>query len=66
MAKLQVTGDDIRKMNDQEWLEYRKNSWLRKREYYASDMPEYYLPNKNSYAKYLDTLAKRIEKRESK
>ncbi len=66
MAKLLITGEDIRKMNDKEWLEYRKKSWIRKREYYAKEMPEYYLPNKDSYAKYLDALSERIKKRESK
>ncbi len=60
--KLQTTGDDIRKMSNEEWQEYRRKSWLRKREYYNQDIPNYYLPNKDTYANYLDNLQKRISK----
>ncbi len=60
--KLQTTGDDIRKMSNAEWQEYRRKSWLRKREYYNQDIPNYYLPNKDTYANYLDNLQKRISK----
>lgn len=62
--KLQITGADIRKMTEEEWQEYRKKSWLRKREYYSQDLPNYYLQNKDTYANYLDMLQKRIDKRE--
>ncbi len=64
--KLQTSGDDIRKMTEEQWKEYRLKSWLRKREYYNQDIPNYYLPNKDSYAKYLDNVQKRIERRENK
>ncbi len=62
VSKLQTTGDDIRKMSNEEWQEYRRKSWLRKREYYNQDIPNYYLPNKDTYANYLDNLQKRISK----
>lgn len=62
--KLQTTGEDIRKMTNDEWQEYRKESWLRKREYYSQDIPNYYLPNKDTYANYLDILQKRIDRKE--
>ncbi len=61
--KLQTTGDDIRKMNNEQWQEYRNKSWLRKREYYNQDIPSYYLPNKDTYANYLDNLQKRIDQK---
>jgi len=62
VSKLQTTGDDIRKMSNEEWQEYRRKSWLRKREYYNQDIPNYYLPNKDTYANYLDNLQERISK----
>lgn len=62
--KLQTNGDYIRKMTEEEWQEYRKKSWLRKREYYSQDIPNYYLQNKYTYAKYLDMMQKRIDKKE--
>lgn len=63
---LNITGDQIRNMSEQEWLEYRKNKWLKKREYYSKDMPDYYLANRESYAKVLDRLEKRISKAQEK
>ena len=63
--KLQTTGEDIRKMTNEEWQEYRKKSWLRKREYYSQEIPNYYLPNKDTYANYLDKLQKRIDKKQA-
>lgn len=65
-SKLQMTGDDIRKMTDEEWMTFRKSSWLKKRAYYEKEMPEYYRPNKESYAKYLDNLQKRLDQRTKK
>ena len=63
--KLQTTGEDIRKMTNDEWQEYRKKSWLRKREYYSQEITNYYLPNKDTYANYLDKLQKRIDKKQA-
>ncbi len=63
LNKLSITSEEILKMDEKEWNEYRQNSWLKKREYYNQDMPEYYLPNKERYAQYLKVLEKRIEKR---
>lgn len=62
--KLNITSEEILKMNEEEWNKYRQNSWLRKREYYNQDMPDYYLPNKERYAQYLKVLEKRIANRE--
>lgn len=64
--KLSITSEEILKMTDEEWNKYRQNSWLRKREYYNQDMPEYYLPNRERYAQYLKVLEKRIENREKR
>ncbi len=64
--KLQTTAEDIRKMSENEWQEYRKKSWLRKREYYSQELPNYYLPNREGYAKYLEKIQERISKRNLK
>ncbi len=66
MAKLETTAADIRKMSKEEWNEYRKKSWLKKRAYYEQDMPEYYLPSQDSYASFLEKLQKRIARNSSK
>lgn len=66
MAKLETTAQDIRNMSTEEWNEYRKKSWLKKRAYYEKDMPDYYLPNQNSFANYLEKLQEKIERKSKK
>ena len=46
-------------MDETQWNEYRKASWLRKRAYYDAEMPDYYLSNKEKYANYIEKLASR-------
>ena len=59
-AKLHISSKDIRKMNEEQWNEYRKNSWLKKRKFYQNDMNDYYLPNQEKYAQFLEKVEKRI------
>ena len=58
-GKIGVSADQIRKMDETQWNEYRKASWLRKRAYYDAEMPDYYLSNKEKYANYIEKLASR-------
>lgn len=58
-----MSPEEIRNMSDQEWEDYRNKSWLKKREYYSKDMPEWYLRNKDSFIQFLERQAQRKNRR---
>ena len=58
-GKLGVSAEEIRNMDEKQWNEYRKASWLKKRAYYDSEMPDYYLNNKERYADFIAKIAAR-------
>ncbi|MDR3257803.1 MAG: hypothetical protein LBT17_03305 [Mycoplasmataceae bacterium] len=48
------TAEQIANMSEQEWQEYRHKSWDKKREYYAKDVPDWYLRSQESFAQFLE------------
>jgi len=55
----QLNPKDILKMSDEQWFEFRQKSWLKKREYYSQEMPDYYLKDKERFAQYLQRAMQR-------
>jgi hypothetical protein len=49
-----LTSQQILEMTDQEWQDFRHKSWERKREYYAKDVPDWYLRSQESFAQFLE------------
>ncbi|MDR0675299.1 MAG: hypothetical protein LBF36_03495 [Mycoplasmataceae bacterium] len=49
-----LTSKQILDMSEQEWQEFRNKSWERKREYYAQNVPDWYLRSQESFAQFLE------------
>ncbi|MDR3329948.1 MAG: hypothetical protein LBS76_01590 [Mycoplasmataceae bacterium] len=49
-----ITPDQIAKMSEQEWQEFRHKSWERKGEYYSKEVPDWYLRSQESFAQFLE------------
>ena len=62
-VKLHITSADIRKMNEEQWNEYRQNSWLKQRKRYEGEMDPYFLRSKEKYADFLAKIEKKINKK---
>jgi hypothetical protein len=54
-----ITAEKIRSMSSAEWQSFREKSWLKKREYYNKDMPQWYLKDQEWFAKYLEQRRRR-------
>lgn len=48
-----ITIEQIKKMSDLEWSEYRQSSWAKKGEKYKSDLPDWYLKDKEQFISFL-------------
>lgn len=49
-----LTSKEILEMSEQEWQDYRNKSWTRRREYYAKDVPDWYLKDQENFAQFLE------------
>jgi hypothetical protein len=49
-----ITSKQILEMSEEEWQNYRNKAWERKREYYAKDVPDWYLRSQESFAQFLE------------
>jgi hypothetical protein len=47
------TIEQIRNMNDLEWSEYRQASWAKKGESYKTELPDWYLKDKEQFVSFL-------------
>ncbi|MDR1991214.1 MAG: hypothetical protein LBP70_00565 [Mycoplasmataceae bacterium] len=57
--KTKPTPEYIRNLKPEEWQNFRVESWKKKGEYYTKPMPEWYLRDRDSYAKFIDRINKR-------
>jgi hypothetical protein len=48
-----ITIEQIRNMNDLEWSEYRRASWAKKGEAYKSELPDWYLKDRQQFISFL-------------
>ncbi len=53
MAKTnsRMTSEDLIKMNQKEWDDFREKTWLKRRETYNQDLPEWFMRDKESTIK---------------
>ncbi|MDR2823148.1 MAG: hypothetical protein LBV37_01285 [Mycoplasmataceae bacterium] len=58
-----ASPEEIRNMSEAEWQDYRNKSWLKKREYYNKDMPEWYLKSQDGFASFLERQEARRSRR---
>ena len=49
-----ITSQQILEMSEEAWQEFRHRSWERKREYYAKEVPDWYLKSQESFAQFLE------------
>lgn len=54
-----ISIEQIRSMNDLEWSEYRQSSWIKKGEAYKSDLPDWYLKDKQQFISFLKRTQKK-------
>ncbi|MDR1991572.1 MAG: hypothetical protein LBP70_02480 [Mycoplasmataceae bacterium] len=52
---MEITSKEILEMSETEWQAFRKKSWERKREYYAQNVPDWYLRDQENFAKFLES-----------
>ncbi|MDR0985415.1 MAG: hypothetical protein LBL60_00505 [Mycoplasmataceae bacterium] len=56
--------EKIKNMSEQEWQQFRLETWKKKQEYYARPTPIWYMKDKESYAQFLEK-AKKIHEQKS-